>query len=164
MKKARTRYNKFTAYLLFSSSLAVFGFPLFISTGNSKQFLPTFIVGLIFFVLFTLINIRKTPKGERIGTWFRAWWLGLKVAFKLALCFTLILIPFVMSHKSKISEKDYYFWEDGDVVRGDDGREFTVCGGGSFVNVNGNWQKIYTLNGEPYFEDGLNKIWLSDRR
>ena len=99
MKKARTRYNKFTAYLLFSSSLAVFGFPLFISTGNSKQFLPTFIVGLIFFVLFTLINIRKTPKGERIGTWFRAWWLGLKVAFKLALCFTLILIPFVMTHK-----------------------------------------------------------------
>ena len=132
--------------------------------GNIKDVMPTIIVGFIALILITFLIFKKTPKNERLGTWLRAWWLGLKVDFKIALCCTLIFIPFVMSHKSTISEKDVYFWEDGDRVFGDDGKEYTVSGFGSFINDGTNLRKIHTLNGEPYFEDGLNKIWLRTKQ
>lgn len=178
MANPKKRYNKVQAYFLCNFSLLVIECPILIIVGltsgafsdsksgsvtqNVLYWVVMWVISLLFLILIIRSINKKTPKEERVATYFRALWLGIKVAFKFALCFTLIFIPFVMGHRSSVSEKDYYYWGDGDVVRGDDGREFTVCG--SFVNVDGNYKKIYTMNGEPYFEDGLNKIWLSDRR
>ncbi|MBP3268014.1 MAG: hypothetical protein J6M07_06815, partial [Ruminococcus sp.] len=72
--------------------------------------------------------------------------------------------PSTDENNMDLTEKDVFSWEDGDLVFGDDGKEYTVSGIGSFINDGTNLRKIHTLNGEPYFEDGLNKIWLRTKQ
>lgn len=46
------------------------------------------VISILPATLLTLYINSRTPKGERIGTWLRAWWLGFKIACKIALCCT----------------------------------------------------------------------------
>ena len=95
MKK---RYNKFVAYLLMDFSTVGIGgilaglVLLIMGKAEGAFVLLVGAISLIPALLLTLYINSRTPKGERVGTWFRAYWLGWKIAWKIALSCTLVFI------------------------------------------------------------------------
>ncbi len=171
MKK---RYGKVFAFFLFDFSTGsvefIFWAILFIIGGNTSMGIMYIIMEIIS-VLMTFFMTKslnkRTPKDERVGTWFRAWWLGVRVTFKIALCFTLILIPKMMSWHLSVSDQDVYtpHWYDmRKKVRDDNGNEYQVGRSGDYVkDKSGNWHKVSRFNnGDPYIiGNGSDKINLS---
>ena len=170
MKK---RYGKIFAFFLCDFSLGsiacLYSAILFFMNGETTMGIMYIIMDIIS-ILMTFLMTRslnkRTPKDERVGTWFRAWWLGVKVAFKITLCFTLILIPKMMSWHLSVSDQDVYtpHWYDmRKKVRDDYGNEYQVGRSGDYVkDKSGNWHKVNRHNnGDPYIGGGSDKINLS---
>lgn len=115
--QVKKKYGKIMAYMLVDCTLAtIAGIALLIMIicGQSKKILPgaenkklglLMVLALLAFGilgtwLITHILNKRTSKGERVKTWFRCYGAGWIVAFKMALCTTLFLIPmaFKMSY------------------------------------------------------------------
>lgn len=181
MKK---RYNKLVAYLLMDFStvgvgavlLALIEFVIGIVERETESIIAgvlIFLLGIfclfLTFLLTLYINYR-TPKGERIGTWLRAWWLGFKIAFKISMCCTLIFIPAMLNWSIKISQSDLedleesnHWYDSRGKVYDDKRNEYKVGSSGEYVeDKKGEWQKVNRDNdGNPYIVDANNnKIWL----
>jgi len=165
--KVKARYSKFGARMLATGvcgvicCLIIMIEPMFEGKNvDFKNVSGIFLIFIPFILLPTLVIISRSPKGERLKTWFRALGFGWRVCFYGALS----LISSVSTASLTIDERDYnyYLGKDGDIVKDDDGIEHKVVGGGSFVEYNGNWHKIRCDCGEAYIEDGLRKIWLKN--
>lgn len=163
MKK---RYNKLVAYLLTDfSTVGVVGVLIGLvalimeaCTGEKENIvgggyiLLLGVVSSFLTFLLTLYINSRTPKGERVGTWFRAWWLGFKIAWKIALCFTLILIPVMLKWSIEYAEKDSIdstqdtnpnWYDRRKYVYDDNGNKYEVGRSGEYVkDKKGNWQKV----------------------
>ncbi|MDE6020604.1 MAG: solute carrier organic anion transporter [Ruminococcus sp.] len=164
MKK---RYNKLVAYLLMDfSTVGVVALPLglvaFIVTlatgekeniamGVSALFTGVFCL-LVTFLLTLYINSR-TPKGERVGTWLRAWWLGFKIAWKIALCCTLVLIPAMLKWSINIDSCDLTSnWNKGErFVYDENGNSYEVMDSEHIKDESGNWHKVWTDSNDYKF-------------
>lgn len=171
MKK---RYNKLIAYLLMDfSTVCVVGILaglILLMMGKSESIFVLLTTGafcLIPTFLLTLYINRRTPKGERVGTWLRAWWLGFRISFKIALCCTLILIPAMLKWSIEISENDlsnssHNWYDERKRVYDDNDNEYDVGRSGDYVkDANGDWQKVNRdRDGDPYIGSGSNKTWL----
>lgn len=172
--KKKKRYNKFIAYLLcdFStcSLLLPVGLILLFTEFNymSVEFILTGMISIPLTALLTLYINSKTPKGERVATWFRAYWLGLRICFKIALCCTLILVPAMLKWSIDISPEDLTIDSDDDwyntrkYVYDDKGNKYKVGNSGEYVqDKDGNWKKVNkSTNDEPYIGSENDKTWL----
>lgn len=163
MKK---RYNKLVAYLLMNFSLCSLFLPVSLVI-PTKEFIIAGVISAVITVLLTLYINSRTPKGERVGTWFRAWWLGFKIALKISLCCTLILIPAMLKWSIDMaaedsSSKSAHWYDERGRVRDDNGNEYKVGRSGEYVeDKDGNWKKVdRNKDGDPYISDGDKKIWL----
>lgn len=166
MKK---RYNKLVAYLLMDfSTVGVGGIIaglIFLFTGNSVVMEPLLggFVGIVLAFLLTLYINSRTPKGERVGTWFRAWWLGFKIAWKIALCCTLILIPAMLKWSINISSNDLGSnWSNGrKYVYDENGNKYEVINSEHVKDESGNWHKVWTdSDNNPFIEINGSKNYL----
>lgn len=170
MKK---RYNKLVAYLLMDFSTLVLLLPVGLMMLFTEQkaigieFIVAGIISILPATLLTLYINSRTPKGERIGTWFRAYWLGWRIAWKIALCCTLVLIPAMLKKSIEISEKDSsdsnpHWYDERGRVRDNKGNEYQVGRSGEYVkDKNDNWQKVNRDgDGDPYIGTGNDRTWL----
>jgi hypothetical protein len=169
MKK---RYNKLVAYLLMDLSTVgvgaiITGFVMLFKADSAV--ISIFLIGLFCMAITALLTLyinSRTPKGERVSTWFRAWWLGFRIALKMALCCTLILIPLMLKwsidySKCDIidtSEKPENWYDKRKYVYDDDGNKYEVGRSGEYVkDKHGNWQRAHRDDdGNPYLgDDGI---------
>lgn len=169
MKK---RYNKLVAYLLMDLSTVgvgatIVGLVMLFKVGGGA--VPCCLIGLLCLAITALLTLyinSRTPKGERVGTWLRAWWLGFRIALKISLCCTLILIPLMLKwsidySKCDIidtSDKPENWYDKRKYVYDDNGNKYEVGRSGEYVkDKDGNWQKAHRDNdGNPYLgEDGI---------
>lgn len=173
--RIKKRYNKLVAYLLMDFSTVGVCYGLMglaglimgivkegkeLIIGNGGMLIISFVCLFLTFLLTLYINSR-TPKGERVGTWFRAYWLGWKIAWKMALCCTLFLIPLMLKWSIKIPESDSIeepepnWYDERGKVYDDNGNEFKVGRSGEYVqDKKGNWHKVNRDNSnEPYLGD-----------
>lgn len=170
MKK---RYNKLVAYLLMNFSMVTLLLPVglvMLFTEQKAIGIELILAGIISIIptfLLTLYINSRTPKGERIGTWFRAYWLGWRIAWKIALCCTLVLIPAMLKKSIEISEKDSsdsnpHWYDERGRVRDKAGNEYKVgCSGEYIKDKKGNWQKVNRDNdGDPYIGSGSDREYL----
>lgn len=170
MKK---RYNKLVAYLLMDFSTVGVGGILtgliILIMGKSEGIfaLLTGLVAILPAFLITLYINSRTPKGERVGTWFRAWWLGFRVALKIALSCTLILIPAMLKWSIEYAENDStssnpHWYDESGRVYDDNGNEYKVGQSGEYVqDKNGNWQRVNRDgDNDPYIGSGNDRTWL----
>ena len=174
MKK---RYGKFFAYLLFSSVVGCIAFPYGIIMMLSMEekwigyqkwiclYLNSFMWSLALVIILTKRLKRRTPEGERLAVWFRAFWLGFRITFKLALCFTLVLLPLMMGIHLNVPEADVYephWYDERGKVRDPNGNEYKVGRSGDYIkDSSGNWIRVFRANnGDPYIEKDSEKIWL----
>lgn len=166
MKK---RYNKLVAYLLMDFSVLV----LLLQVGLVMLFteqkaigIELILAGIISIIptfLLTLYINSRTPKGERVGTWFRAWWLGFKIAWKIALCCTLILIPAMLKWSINISSNDLGSnWSNGrKYVYDENGNKYEVINSEHVKDESGNWHKVWTdSDNNPFIEINGSKDYL----
>ncbi len=166
MKK---RYNKLVAYLLMDFStvgvggvLAGLAF-LIMGKGEGLYILLTGLVAVLLAFLLTLYINSRTPKGERVGTWFRAWWLGFKIAWKIALCCTLILIPAMLKWSINIASCDLPSnWNNGErFVYDENGNRYEVMDNEHIKDESGNWHKVWTYGDNyKFIEINGNKVYL----
>lgn len=165
MKK---RYNKLVAYLLMDFSTLVLFIPIGLVMSNT-EFIVAGIISIILTILLTLYINSRTPKGERVGTWLRAWWLGFKIALKISLCCTLILIPAMLKWSIEMSEADSdssdepkHWYDERGRVRDDAGNEYKVGRSGEYIeDKNGNWQKVNRDgDGDPYIGSETDRTYL----
>ncbi len=168
------------AYFLFGSSLSVLssiimGIVFGILEGNIADFFLFLLVGaisaLVAFLITKSIN-KRTPADERFSTWWRAWWLGLRITAKISLCLTLILIPKMISWNLSVSREDESVYEphwydkrkdEGKVIYDENGNEYEIGRSGDYVkDGSGNWIKVHRndRDHEPYYMSGSEKIWL----
>lgn len=174
MKK---RYNKLVAYLLMDFStvgvvalpLGLVAFIVTLATGEKENIamgvlaLLTGVFCLLVTFLLTLYINSRTPKGERVGTWFRAWWLGFKIAWKIALCCTLILIPAMLKWSINIASCDLSSnWNNGErFVYDENGNRYEVMNNEHIKDESGNWHKVWTdSNNYKFIEINGNKVYL----
>lgn len=171
MKK---RYNKFVAYLLMDFSTVGIGgilvglVLLIMGKAEGAFVLLVGAISLIPALLLTLYINSRTPKGERVGTWFRAYWLGWKIAWKIALSCTLVLIPAMLKWSIQISENDSieesnpHWYDERGRVYDDNGNEYKVGRSGEYVqDKNGDWKRVNRDgNNDPYIVSDNDKIWL----
>jgi hypothetical protein len=121
------------------------------------------IISIIPTFLLTLYINSRTPKGERVGTWFRAWWLGFKIAWKIALCCTLILIPAMLKWSINISSNDLGSnWSNGrKYVYDENGNKYEVINSEHVKDESGNWHKVWTdSDNNPFIEINGSKDYL----
>ena len=171
MKK---RYNKFVAYLLMDFSTVGIGgilvglVLLIMGKAEGAFVLLVGAISLIPALLLTLYINSRTPKGERVGTWFRAYWLGWKIAWKIALSCTLVLIPAMLKWSIQISENDSieesnpHWYDERGRVYDDNGNEYKVGRSGEYVqDKNGDWKRVNRDgNNDPYIVSDNDKILL----
>lgn len=174
MKK---RYNKLVAYLLMDFStvgvvalpLGLVAFIVTLATGEKENIamgvsaLLTGVFCLLVTFLLTLYINSRTPKGERVGTWFRAWWLGFKIAWKIALCCTLVLIPAMLKWSINIDSCDLTSnWNKGERFVYDENRNsYEVMDSKHIKDESGNWHKVWTdSNDYKFIEINGNKVYL----
>lgn len=173
--RTKKRYNKLVAYLLMDFST--------VGLGATLLGLVSFVVGLMkgeniiacttplllgMFcllptVLLTLYINSRTPKGERVGTWFRAWWLGFKIAWKIALCCTLVLIPAMLKWSVNIASCDLPSnWNNGErFVYDENGNMYEVMDNEHIKDESGNWHRVWTdSNDYKFIEINGNKVYL----
>ncbi len=174
MKK---RYGKFFAYLLFGSATGGVIYPLgavaLLITGDRISDQKTLLLMYLFLIaicwaltifLTKKLN-RRTPQGERLSTWFHAYWLGFRIAVKIALCFTLILLPKMMGMHLSVPEEDVYephWYDERGKVRDPNGNEYKVGRSGDYIkDSSGKWIRVHRYsNGDPYIEINSEKIPL----
>lgn len=158
--KTKKRYNKFIAYLLTDFSVAVILGIVFLimSFTATEPILPTsdavlmIGVGLLLTLLLTLYINSRTPKGERVKTWFSAWWVGFRIAIKISLFCTLILIPLMLKWSIE-SAADYVEDESGD--------NYMVLDKDHVMDKQGNRYEVqFDTNHEPYIEPAGRKIYF----
>jgi len=166
MKK---RYNKLVAYLLMDFSVLVLLLPVglvMLFTEQKAIGIELILAGIISIIptfLLTLYINSRTPKGERVGTWFRAWWLGFKIAWKIALCCTLILIPAMLKWSINISSNDLGSnWSNGrKYVYDENGNKYEVINSEHVKDESGNWHKVWTdSDNNPFIEINGSKDYL----
>ena len=166
MKK---RYNKLVAYLLMDFSTLVLLLPvglLMLFTNQGGIGIELILAGVISILPATLLTLyinSRTPKGERVGTWFRAWWLGFKIAWKIALCCTLILIPAMLKWSINISSNDLGSnWSNGrKYVYDENGNKYEVINSEHVKDESGNWHKVWTdSDNNPFIEINGSKDYL----
>lgn len=118
--KVKKRYNKVIAYFLsLFSSCIIDGIAMIalvfmpemqdmeernLAIGGSVALLLGGILGIF---LITLYINSRTPKGERLQTWFRAFVLGWKMVFKVALAISIVFIPFAIKLGVGYYDYDY---------------------------------------------------------
>ncbi len=174
--KKKKRYNKFIAYLLMDFSTFVLLLPVGLimlfteQKAIGSELVMAGIISILPTILLTLYINSRTPKGERVGTWIRAYWLGLRIAFKIALFCTLILIPKMLSWQIDISPEDLtidsedsdHWYNERGKVRDNAGNEYKVGRSGEYVqDKKGNWQKVNRDdNGDPYIGSGSDREYL----
>lgn len=172
--RIKKRYNKLVAYLLMDFSTVGIGGILagliILIMGKSEGMfaLLTGLVAILPAFLLTLYINSRTPKGERVGTWFRAYWLGWKIAWKIALSCTLVLIPAMLKWSIQISENDSieesnpHWYDERGRVYDDNGNEYKVGQSGEYVqDKNGNWQRVNRDgDNDPYIGSGNDRTWL----
>lgn len=159
MKK---RYNKLVAYLLMDFSTLILLLPVGLIKSQS-EFIVAGIISIIFTTLLTLYINSRTPKGERIGTWFRAWCLGFKIAWKIALCCTLILIPAMLKWSINIASCDVSSnLNNGErFVYDENGNMYEVMDKEHIKDESGKWHMIWTnSDGYRFIEINGDKIYL----
>ena len=158
MKK---RYNKFVAYLLMDFSTVgiggiLAGLVLLIMGKTEGAFvLLVGAISLIPALLLTLYINSRTPKGERVGTWFRAYWLGWKIAWKIALSCTLVLIPAMLKWSIDISTSDLNSgWNNGQkYVYDENGNRYEVLDSKHVIDEKGNWHEVWIYEeGYPFID------------
>lgn len=156
--KTKKRYNKFIAYLLVDCSIAVILGLVFLVMNfvAAEPVLPTsdallmIVIGVVAVLLLTLYINSRTPKEERVQTWLSAWWVGFRIAIKISLFFTLILIPLMLKWSIE-SAADYVEDESGD--------DYMVLDGSHVVDRQGNQYEVqYDANREPYIEASGRRI------
>lgn len=172
MKK---RYGKFFAYLLCGSAngCVIFSLGTVIELISGEKINDLFLLScLLWFAICLALVIfltkklnRRTPESERLSTWFRAYWLGFRITFKLTLCFTLILIPAMMGMRLSVPDIDTYephWYDERGKVRDKNGNEYKVGRSGDYIkDSSGNWVRVFRANnGDPYIEKDSEKIWL----
>ncbi len=168
------------AYCLANFSLGLIIFPVAavycIVDGESASMIISLFFGaglsLLFTYLITKSINKRTPADERFSTWWRAWWLGVRIAFKISLCLTLILIPKMISWHLSVSREDESVYEphwydkrkdEGKVIYDENGNEYEIGRSGDYVkDGSGNWIKVHRndRDHEPYYMSGTEKIWL----
>lgn len=174
--KKKKRYNKLIAYLLMDFSTLVLLLPvglIMLFTEQKAIGIELIVAGIISIlptILLTLYINSRTPKGERVGTWLRAWWLGFKIAWKIALCCTLILIPKMLSWQIDISPEDLtidsedsdHWYNERGKVHDNAGNEYKVGRSGEYVqDKKGNWQKVNRDDdGDPYIGSESDREYL----
>lgn len=166
MKK---RYNKLVAYLLMDFSTLVLLLPVGLVMLFTEQraigveLILAGVISILPAILLTLYINSRTPKGERVGTWFRAWWLGFKIAWKIALCCTLILIPAMLKWSINIASCDLPTnWNNGErFVYDENGNIYEVMDREHIKDESGTWYEVWTdSDGNPFIERNGNKIYL----
>lgn len=167
--KMKKRYNKLVAYLLMDFSTVGVGGILagliILIMGKSEGIfaLLTGLVAILPAFLLTLYINSRTPKGERVGTWFRAWWLGFKIAWKIALCCTLILIPAMLKWSINIASCDASpnFNNGERFVYDENGNRYEVMDNEHIKDESGNWHRVWTdSNDYKFIEINANKVYL----
>lgn len=166
MKK---RYNKLVAYLLMDFSILVLLLPvglvmLFTNQGSiGIELILAGVISILPATLLTLYINSRTPKGERIGTWLRAWWLGFKIAWKIALCCTLVLIPAMLKWSINIASCDASSnLNNGErFVYDEDGNRYEIINNENIKDESGEWHRVWTnSDGYKFIEINGNKIYL----
>lgn len=166
MKK---RYNKFVAYLLMDFSALVLLLPvglIMLFTEQKAVGIELIVAGIISIIptiLLTLYINSRTPKGERVGTWFRAWWLGFKIAWKIALCCTLVLIPAMLKWSINIASCDLPAnWNNGErFVYDENGNMYEVMDKEHIKDESGKWHKVWIDdNNYKFIEINGDKVYL----
>lgn len=172
MKK---RYNKLVAYLLMDFStvgldatlIGLVSFVVELMKGENIIACTTpLLLGMFCLlptVLLTMYINSRTPKGERVGTWFRAWWLGFKIAWKIALCCTLVLIPAMLKWSINIASCDLPVnWNNGErFVYDEDGNRYEVMDREHIKDESGTWYKVWIdSNDYKFIEINGNKVYL----
>lgn len=159
MKK---RYNKLVAYLLMDFSTLVLLLP-FGLVMQSSEFILAGVISIVLTILLTLYINSRTPKGERVGTWIRAWWLGFKIAWKIALCCTLVLIPAMLKWSINIALCDSSSnLNNGErFVYDEDGNKYEVINNENIKDESGKWHRVWTnSDGYKFIEINGNKVYL----
>jgi hypothetical protein len=159
MKK---RYNKLVAYLLMDFSALILLLPAGLVI-QSSEFILAGIISIILTILLTLYINSRTPKGERVGTWIRAWWLGFKIAWKIALCCTLVLIPAMLKWSINIALCDSSSnLNNGErFVYDEDGNRYEVINNENIKDESGKWHRVWTnSDGYKFIEINGNKVYL----
>ena len=166
MKK---RYNKLVAYLLMDFSTLVLLLPVglvMLFTNQESIGIELILAGVISILPATLLTLyinSRTPKGERIGTWLRAWWLGFKIAWKIALCCTLILIPAMLKWSINIASCDVSLnLNNGErFVYDENGNMYEVMDKEHIKDESGKWHTVWTdSDGYRFIEINGNKVYL----
>lgn len=166
MKK---RYNKLVAYLLMDFSTLVLLLPVglvMLFTNQESIGIELILAGVISILPATLLTLyinSRTPKGERIGTWLRAWWLGFKIAWKIALCCTLVLIPAMLKWSINIASCDASSnLNNGErFVYDEDGNRYEIINNENIKGESGEWHRVWTnSDGYKFIEINGNKIYL----
>lgn len=166
MKK---RYNKLVAYLLTDFSTLVLllpvGFVMLFTEQNAIgiELILAGVISILPTFLLTLYINSRTPKGERVGTWFRAWWLGFKIAWKIALCCTLILIPAMLKWSINIASCDTSSnMNNGErFIYDEDGNSYEVMNNEMIKDESGEWHRVWTnSDGYKFIEINGNNVYL----
>lgn len=170
MKK---RYSKLFAYFYAAFVNGCVLYPLCLimqialpSSGKSKMIITFALWTVICVVLTVLMSkklVRNVPEGEKFGVCIRAWWLGVRISFKIELCLTLILIPIGMGMHTSISDADIYtpHWYDERGKVKVNGVECKVGRSGEYIYYGSQWVKVNRAqNGDPYITQNGENIWL----
>lgn len=167
--KKKKRYNKFIAYLLMDFSTLVLLLPVGLimlfteQKAIGSELVMAGIISILPTILLTLYINSRTPKGERVGTWLRAWWLGFKIAWKIALCCTLVLIPAMLKWSIDIASCDASSnLNNGErFVYDENGNMYEVMDKEHIKDESGKWHTVWTdSDGYKFIEINGNQIYL----
>ncbi|MBR3759928.1 MAG: hypothetical protein IKK47_02915 [Ruminococcus sp.] len=172
MKK---RYGKVFAYFLCNFSLMavsclILGIFYMVSNeiGVGIYCLIYGIIGAFITFLMTKRLNSRTPKEERVATWFRAWKLGVKIALNITLKIIGFIFHCSIGFDTSIPEEDTVatsrgeWYEKRKYVYDENGNQYEVGRSGGYIqDKSGNWIKVERDDvGEPYIGSGSEKTWL----
>lgn len=164
------------AYFLANFSLMALDCPIlgiifmvsFNQIGAGMYCLVLGIIGAFITFLMTKRLNSRTPKEERVATWFRAWKLGVKIAFNITLKLIGLIFHCTIGFDTSIPEEDTVavsrnnWYEKRKYVYDENGKQYEVGKSGDYVqDSSGNWIRVQRDNdGEPYIKSGSENMWL----